>query len=63
MDAIIYAVFGFVLGAAAVYFIMKKRGAGVDAHMKNQFRLTAQEAMHEAMKKDPALRKQIEVKY
>ncbi len=51
MDAIIYSVIGFVLGALVMFFYTKKRGAALDSHMENQFKITAQEAMHEAVKK------------
>ncbi len=51
MDAILYAIFGFILGALVMFFYTKKRGAGLDSNMENQFRVTAQEAMHEAVKK------------
>ena len=48
IEALAFILTGFLLGAAAAYFIMRGRGAGLSSSMENQFKLTAQEAVSQA---------------
>lgn len=48
IESLAFILIGFLLGAAASYFVLKNRGSGLNSHMENQFKLTAQEAVQQA---------------
>lgn len=48
IESIAYILIGIFIGGAAAYFYMKRQGMALDAHLENQFRVTAQEAVQKA---------------